>query len=488
VVVIVLGDLGRSPRMQYHAQSFLEAGHSVTFVGYEGEELIPTLTHKRHRDRLTVVRFDAPVLPSLKQFSLALYFLWRIVSLSVLLVHNLLFRVPKPSTVNLVLIQNPPALPLLAVAVLYSHYVRAPLVVDWHNLGYSMLPDRSSTLRKLGEWYERLWSPCAHGHLTVTRALEKFLREEFAIVSNVGVLYDCPPAQFRCRTVREQHELLKKVDRALCEACPAAWGAFQDPDRQTLFTEQLDGPNRFAWRPHRPALITSATSWTKDEDMGLLLEALALLDARIGQDQRATGTKNPLKVVCVITGKGPLKNRYQPQLDAMGLQHVAVTTLWLSPEDYPKWLACADLGVSLHTSTSGRDLPIKILDYFGCEIPVVAYNFGCLYELVQHDVNGRVFTTSRELSDSLWELLSPLSVTTGGDSNSSSTAADSPALSLSNHDFGDLKRYSLQVQGKLLWSTNWTQHAWPVMEAAVRDYYSRRNRSLGGHGATEKKE
>jgi Cleft lip and palate transmembrane protein 1 (CLPTM1) len=37
VVVIVLGDLGRSPRMQYHANSLLEAGYSVSLVGYVGE-------------------------------------------------------------------------------------------------------------------------------------------------------------------------------------------------------------------------------------------------------------------------------------------------------------------------------------------------------------------------------------------------------------------------------------------------------------------
>jgi beta-1,4-mannosyltransferase len=159
------------------------------------------------------------------------------------------------------------------------------------------------------------------------------------------------------------------------------------------------------------------------------------------------------------------------QASELTFKNVALATLWLSPEDYPKWLACVDLGVSLHTSTSGRDLPIKILDYFGCEIPVIAYNFGCLYELVQHDVNGRVFTTSTELADSLWELLSPLALAgTGPDTSTSAEEDSSGSSSVTNHDFGDLKRYSLQVQGKLLWSTNWTKHAWPVMENAVRDY------------------
>jgi hypothetical protein len=36
VAVLVLGDIGRSPRMQYHTLSFAEKGVHVDFVGYEG--------------------------------------------------------------------------------------------------------------------------------------------------------------------------------------------------------------------------------------------------------------------------------------------------------------------------------------------------------------------------------------------------------------------------------------------------------------------
>ena len=42
-IVIVLGNVRQSPPMQYHAISLLEHGHSVSLVGYEGEDLIPKL-------------------------------------------------------------------------------------------------------------------------------------------------------------------------------------------------------------------------------------------------------------------------------------------------------------------------------------------------------------------------------------------------------------------------------------------------------------
>jgi beta-1,4-mannosyltransferase len=37
VTLVVLGDIGRSPRMQYHALSFARNGYTVDFVGYDGK-------------------------------------------------------------------------------------------------------------------------------------------------------------------------------------------------------------------------------------------------------------------------------------------------------------------------------------------------------------------------------------------------------------------------------------------------------------------
>jgi len=37
VAVVVLGDIGRSPRMQYHALSLCREGYDVDFVGYGGK-------------------------------------------------------------------------------------------------------------------------------------------------------------------------------------------------------------------------------------------------------------------------------------------------------------------------------------------------------------------------------------------------------------------------------------------------------------------
>ena len=38
--IIVIGDIGRSPRMQYHALSLAKTGFDVDIVGYGGELLL----------------------------------------------------------------------------------------------------------------------------------------------------------------------------------------------------------------------------------------------------------------------------------------------------------------------------------------------------------------------------------------------------------------------------------------------------------------
>lgn len=43
VQIVVLGDIGRSPRMQYHALSILKHGGNVDFVGYRDSPLHPEL-------------------------------------------------------------------------------------------------------------------------------------------------------------------------------------------------------------------------------------------------------------------------------------------------------------------------------------------------------------------------------------------------------------------------------------------------------------
>src|SRR5258705_12121800 len=134
-VVVALGDLGRSARMRYHAQALAANGVDVDLVGLEGTPLPRAITDEprisvhrirppglRTRGGLTGSTYAAAGLFDAARVSFSL---WRTLK-------NL--RHP-----DLVLVQNPPAFPTLAVSWFSLQRRGVRFVVDWHNLGYTLL-------------------------------------------------------------------------------------------------------------------------------------------------------------------------------------------------------------------------------------------------------------------------------------------------------------------------------------------------------------
>jgi beta-1,4-mannosyltransferase len=68
--------------------------------------------------------------------------------------------------------------------------------------------------------------------------------------------------------------------------------------------------------------------------------------------------------------------------------------MWLKAEEYPLLLGACDIGVCLHSSSSGLDLPMKVIDMFGCQLPVMALYYQSIHELV-HNYNGWIFKDSQ---------------------------------------------------------------------------------------------
>ena len=61
---------------------------------------------------------------------------------------------------------------------------------------------------------------------------------------------------------------------------------------------------------------------------------------------------------------------------------ISIVTPWLEADDYPLLLGSADLGVSLHSSSSGVDLPMKVVDMFGAALPVLALDFEAIGKMI----------------------------------------------------------------------------------------------------------
>jgi beta-1,4-mannosyltransferase len=361
--VVVIGDLGRSPRMQYHALAAAVNGADVDLIGLEGAPVHAALTAepRLHSHRLSDSAFSSRTKRGARRFVVLSA---ARAALQSARLFAALMRVPKP---DVILVQNPPAVPTLSVAWTVAKLRRAKLVIDWHNLSHTILAVRLGSdhraVRALAR-SEARWARRAHAHLTVSNAMAEWLRREWAI--NATVVYDRPPAFFAKPALAAAAELWQRLAR------------------------DLDlGPRRIP-------LVVCPTSWTPDEDFDLLLEALERTERKLIELRSSTDAPD---VAVLMTGRGALRPEFEKRLARRNLRHLAVRTVWLEPGDYPVLVGIADAGLCLHQSSSGLDLPMKLSDFRGANVPVCVYDYApVVNEIVTPGHEGVLFRDPGELS------------------------------------------------------------------------------------------
>lgn len=277
---------------------------------------------------------------------------------------------------------------------------------------------------RAAERYERVWGRSAHASLCVTRAMQRELAKSWRVPATV--FYDRPPDFFRpaslqarvaCSTAavrlagvcggrracdaqwwrvragcvltplppsdarfhpqQEKHALLLKLQPELAAAlhpadfCAELYASGRLGPGDTLCTSGGAGGGRAGGsgaareRQGRPALVVSSTSWTPDEDFGLLLRA-AQVGSREGEwvcterrvllqgrstrhaadprhptslhrhrhrhrppqlyDARAQRSRHPgryPRILFLVTGRGPQRAEYEARMRGLDLRHVA---------------------------------------------------------------------------------------------------------------------------------------------------------------------
>ncbi|PBC25382.1 Chitobiosyldiphosphodolichol beta-mannosyltransferase [Apis cerana cerana] len=377
VCIIVLGDLGRSPRMQYHALSFAKEGFTVDIIGYPGS--IPL---REIRENPCIHIYYLYPFPKIEnKLSPLCYYVIK----TIWQTFNLLWFLFSKKLSNYILVQNPPSIPTIPICWFYSIIVGSQFIIDWHNYAYTLMAlnlKDDHLLVRFAKAIEMYFGSKANYNFCVSQTMKEDLQLKWKIIAEV--LYDRPSNEFQPISLKEKHEFLLKLSKK--------YDTFKGlKENSTIFTECIKNEIKLSCK--RPGFIISSTSWTEDEDFSILLNALQEYENAIVQN-----LYNLPNLICIITGKGPLKNFYTAIIKLKNWKHITIITPWLENEDYPKMLASADLGICLHISSSGLDLPMKVIDMFGCELPVCAYNFKCLSELVRHNENSMIFVNEKELA------------------------------------------------------------------------------------------
>src|SRR5262245_32748093 len=277
VTVVVLGDLGRSPRMQYHAEALAAHAVDVDVVAHAGSAPIPEL---RDHPRIT-----CHLLPPSREASwpgalLVPVAAARALAQTLRLVFLFLVVLRKP---DVILVQNPPAIPTLLVALVAARLRGARLVVDWHNFGWAVLALALGARHPavgFARWFETTLGRRADAHLCVSEALADVLRVRWHM-HPVTVVHDRPAERF----------------------APLA-----APARLARRRRLLDDLG-FAGRDL--AVIVSPTSWTRDEDFDLLLEAVRRAEALLA------GRPGMPDLLVLLTGRGPRRVHYEAALAAL---------------------------------------------------------------------------------------------------------------------------------------------------------------------------
>lgn len=415
-VVMVLGDLGRSPRMNYHALSIAKCGYKVHLCGYRETDLMREVAEH------PMIEVHEIATTARKPGETYLVFAVR----KVVHQHVTLFQLLKRFRgVVFLVVQTPPAIPMLGMARFFKMFMSpsTKLVIDWHNLGYSILALRLGKTHmfvKLYRQYEKWIGRRAFIHLTVTVGLGQFLRSSFGMSGRrIMPLYDRPAVQFR---------LLSEADKK----------AVRTKHSAEIFDNMQPGER----------IIVTSTSYTPDENLDTLFDALQQYSQQLEKQTHVSSSQRdnqsgsrlpPIRVI--ITGKGPLRPKVQKQIaeleESESMPGVSFRMPWLPYEDYPSVLGVADIGVSLHESSSGYDLPMKALDMFGCGVPVVSVNYPCISELIKDNVNGMVVDDAEQMSRALVSILTK------------------PAVQ------NNLRRGAVR-ESREKWDTNWTLKLGPL--------------------------
>lgn len=382
--VVVLGDIGRNPRMQYHSIAIADNNNSVDIIGYAGSDVLKAVEsnqsirihHLPHVRSIPFIRF--------RLFNYIWKTIWQFFTL-------LFIMVKQGDCFDGILVQNPPAIPALIVCWLYCFTYSKKFIIDWHNYAYSLMGEKCSVnltpkkkIVRFAKFIEFYFGRKADLNFCVSKAMKQHLKKQYNI--EAIVLYDKPNEIFQPISLKDKHDFLENLK---------TYPEFNCLQKYSFTSIEEDGT--IIESPNRPGLIVSSTSWTEDEDFKLLLNALKMYE------KAASDNSHLPPLICIISGKGPLKTYYSTLIHNQNCwDKVTFILPWLNSEDYPLLIASSNLGICLHTSSTGLDLPMKVLDMFGCSLPVLAYDYKCLSnELVENDKNGFTFYDANGLSNQL---------------------------------------------------------------------------------------
>jgi beta-1,4-mannosyltransferase len=179
--VIVLGDIGRSPRMQNHAIEIVnQTKHNVYFVGYHENRAHRSIEDNPRIRIIPISTFLINILRKLPRFLYLIYALFRIIIQIFQISWILIFKM---RNLDYLIVQDPPCVPVISTVVIICFLKRTKVIVDFHNYGFTILnmSVKNRCIIWLAKKYEMVFGRRAHYHLCVSNQMKYDLQRNYGI-------------------------------------------------------------------------------------------------------------------------------------------------------------------------------------------------------------------------------------------------------------------------------------------------------------------
>uniref|UniRef100_A0A1I8BR53 Glyco_trans_4-like_N domain-containing protein n=1 Tax=Meloidogyne hapla TaxID=6305 RepID=A0A1I8BR53_MELHA len=203
--IVVVGDIGHSPRTCNHAYSLASHGLRTNIIGYLNSKPHPKIIN---HENIRISPISQP--PSfllnnnqiLRFLLLPLKLIWIFFILGIALLRNCK-NVGKDKD-NLLILQNPPGIPTIFVCYIIAKIKGMFFLIDWHNYTFSMFGKNS--ISQLIAGFEGFCGSLSDLNLCVSNTMKDDLLKRWNI--NARVLYDRPPSWFFSWTPDEDFSIL----------------------------------------------------------------------------------------------------------------------------------------------------------------------------------------------------------------------------------------------------------------------------------------
>lgn len=110
-------------------------------------------------------------------------------------------------------------------------------------------------------------------------------------------------------------------------------------------------------------------------------------------------------ITFIVFGSGKLQEKFKDNINKIKIKNIDLKFFPFQYDIYPSVLSAFDIGIYFPESEFVLEISPRLLEMAASGIPIIAFRFGCVNEIVKENVNGIVLNNINELGSKLKEII-----------------------------------------------------------------------------------